>query len=280
MSKMSFSEVTLKDWSDVHQYARHGWIYRGQRRAAWVLQTSLERCFTRHNIAKDRFFEVEDDLLREFRRAYHHYSRHVPQPAEMVEWLSLMQHHGAPTRLLDFTYSIYVACYFALEYAEEDAAVWAVNGPWALNESANLLKMAGKREEDVQKFCDRFVEGSEALTRDLLFRPPFVPLACPLNPFRLNERLRIQKGVFLAPGSLDVPFAENLAALPGYHAADRVLKIIIPKSFAEDALAQLFQMNISRATLFPGLDGYSQSLGVLHPSFKKGGMFWYASKSP
>jgi hypothetical protein len=191
-----------------------------------------------------------------------------------------MQHHGAPTRLLDFTYSIYVASYFAIETADQDAAVWAVNGKWALSESAKLLKAAGKNDSDVQQLEDRFIEGSERITQNLFFESPLVRLACPMNPFRLNERLRIQKGIFLIAGSVEAPFAENLAALPQHDSPDNILKIAIPRSIAEDALVGLFQMNISRASLFPGLDGYAQALGVLHPSFKKGGMFWYESEKP
>ena len=38
--------------------------------------------------------------------------------------------------------------------------------------------------------------------------------ACPQNPFRLNERLTIQKGVFMCPGNVTVPFEENLGSLP------------------------------------------------------------------
>jgi hypothetical protein len=57
-----------------------------------------------------------------------------------------MQHHGAPTRLLDFTYSIYVAAYFALESADADAAVWAVNAPWALRTSVAVLSSSRRAE--------------------------------------------------------------------------------------------------------------------------------------
>jgi hypothetical protein len=279
MTTKSFSEERLKSWSDIHNLPRTGWIYRGQRMASWPLQTSLERCFARHRIPLTRALEVESDLLREFRRAYHNYSQHIPSPSDKIEWLSLMQHHGAPTRLLDFTYSIYVASYFAIETTDEDAAIWAIDGQWAMEESARLLKTAGRKDQYIQQLQDRFVEGSEHITQDLFFESPIVPLACPLNPFHLNERLRIQKGVFLISGSVQIPFVDNLMALPNHSSPDRVLKIIIPQSCVDDALVNLFQMNISRATLFPGLDGYAQSLGVFHPSFRKNEMLWYLNKN-
>ena len=57
---------------------------------------------------------VEIRLSREFRRAYHDYATHIPSQGSVIEWLALMQHHGAPTRLLDFSYSVYVAAYFPL----------------------------------------------------------------------------------------------------------------------------------------------------------------------
>ena len=228
MSTNPFAQVTLGSWVEIHNYSKTGWIYRGQRRVDWHLRTSLERCFDRHNIPQSRAREVESDLLREFRRAYHHYSQHVPSPTDIIEWLSLMQHHGAPTRLLDFTYSIYVASYFAIEAADQDAAVWAVDGRWALSESAKLLKAAGKNDSDIHQLQNRFIEGSERITQNLFFKSPLIPLACPMDPFRLNERLRIQKGVFLIAGSVEAPFAKNLAALPQHDSPDKILKIVIP----------------------------------------------------
>jgi NAD(P)-dependent dehydrogenase (short-subunit alcohol dehydrogenase family) len=77
--------------------------------------------------AQDR----EPSVIREFKRRYHHYALHIRQLSHDLEWLSVMQHHGAPTRLLDWTYSLHVAAYFGAESAiateDADAAIWLLN---------------------------------------------------------------------------------------------------------------------------------------------------------
>ena len=94
---------------------------------------------------------------------------------------------------------------------------------------------------------------------------PYVPAAWPINAFRLNERLRIQQGAFLIPGDISKPFLENLEALPNHDHRDNVIKIVIPFTERRTALKHLFQMGISRTTLFPGLDGFADSLSIYHP---------------
>jgi hypothetical protein len=262
---MQFATETLSGWNEIHGYARAGWLYRGQRIAAWDLQTSIERGCDRQSVPAARRTEVETELFREFRRAYHQYARHVPQSNAILEWLSLMQHHGAPSRLLDFTYSIYVAAYFALEAADGDCAVWAVNAPWAQRQSIEAMKRAQK--PGAARLEALITEGDEPIIQGLFFGAPFVRAACPLNPFRLNERLRIQKGAFLVPGDISVSFMENLEALAAHDNAANVVRLVIPAKLRGQALRQLFQMNISRTSLFPGLDGYARSLGIYHPVF-------------
>jgi FRG domain-containing protein len=257
----------LKSWRDIGRYARPGWIYRGQADAKWSLRTSFERCCDRHRIKPGFRIGVEQELFREFRRAYHEHATHVPGEEAVVEWLSLMQHYGGPTRLLDFTYSIYVAAYFATETTTTDAAVWAVNGKWAMQRSVASLRASGKRSSDIERLQIRFVEDTEKLVKNLFFKAPQAPLACPLNPFRLNERLRIQKGVFLAPGSVRTPFMENILSMRGWDSSRNMCRIIIPATLAEEVRAALFEMNITRRSLFPGLDGYAFALGVYHPIF-------------
>lgn len=265
---MKITSIVLHSWDDIHVHAKTNWIYRGQRSAKWSLSTSLERCCEREGILGQDRYRLEAELLRDFRRAYHHYSQHIPAAEAVIEWISLMQHHGAPTRLLDWTYSIYVAAYFALESADSDCAVWALNAPWALRKSVARFRVSGQIA--ATQLQTPTTEIHESVSQKLLFGKSFTKVAVPLSPFRLNERLRTQRGTFLVPGDITVGFMENLFALPGYSAAANVVELVLPKVLRTQALENLYSMNISRRSLFPGLDGYAQSLGVFHPSFRPG----------
>jgi hypothetical protein len=51
---------------------------------------------------------------------------HIPTD-NYFEWLAIMQHYGSPTRLLDFTESIFIATYFAVVESDSDPAICAIN---------------------------------------------------------------------------------------------------------------------------------------------------------
>jgi len=255
--------TTLTSWDEIHQYDNRAWIYRGESTKDRPLKTSIERFLEREKFRPDQREKIESELIQAFKRVYYQYSSQVPANDSVVEWLSLLQHHGAPTRCLDFTYSIYVAAYYALDHAAGDCTVWALNVNWAVNSSMRALKSAGK--PNVEVLLSPAASGYEESVSSALFKQPAVSCALPANPFRVNERLRIQKGLFVVAGNLATGFMENLQAMPDWESEDHLRKIIIPVDLRRRALEKLFYMNISKTSLFPGLDGYAQSLGVYHP---------------
>jgi len=246
---------------------QRGWIFRGEENFSDPLQSALERYCTDNGFSPKDAGYHEYLLTREFRRRAHHYLTDLPGETDYLEWWSLMRHYGAPTRLLDWTYSFDVATYFALEKKlkeEERHIVWGMNMDWAADKSCELLRAAGKDTGDEVR---SFLRGPIELnyTRcffDVFLNKPFIACAYPLTPFRLNERLTIQKGLFLIPRDVTKSFKGNLRDLPGYQNKENFEKIVIPSNLRKEILRHLHQMNMSRATLFPDLDGFAKSLEV------------------
>lgn len=98
-----------------------GYIFRGHEDANYRLVTTIDRYGGNIKWQRERF------LMREFNRRVNHYLPSERIPNTTLELLSLMQHYGVPTRLLDFTKSPFIALYFAVKDAlmDKDAAVWA-----------------------------------------------------------------------------------------------------------------------------------------------------------
>jgi hypothetical protein len=118
------------------------------------------------------------------------------------------EHYGAPTRLLDWTYSFYVAVYFAIESVNpgECCAVWAVDNKWLKEEAMKKLPTHITKDDDPNLKNPKNV-------KSFLFASPPIPSIIPLNPLRMNERLVLQQGIFLAPGDVTQSFMDNLPSL-------------------------------------------------------------------
>ncbi|HET6423118.1 MAG TPA: FRG domain-containing protein [Planctomycetaceae bacterium] len=88
------------------------YVFRGQSNAAWMYESGISRLFDRGSKARRRI-EIERQLLADFKR---NAARFVdPIPKDDWHWLAIAQHHGVPTRLLDWTRDPLVALFFASE---------------------------------------------------------------------------------------------------------------------------------------------------------------------
>jgi len=157
--------------------------------------------------------------------------------------LFLMQHHGVPTRLLDWTESFATALFFALEGASSDVDIWMLD-PYLLNQ----------QEANTQDILD--VENLPGDYFDLFVKNPRTPLppgqAVAIYPRRQIARLASQHGLFTLHFSR--------APLEEHPAAPWLTRFRLQGSAVTEASRFLKVMGVNEFSLFPDLDGLSRYL--------------------
>lgn len=153
-----------------------GALYRGQRCFEWDLRSSLERALLGYaerrderkhglmlSMATDHATEqwtrdVEQGLLQRFRQHAMRFGiEHLPEAWDILGWWEMMQHHGAPTRLMDWSSSPFVAVWFALDGHEDNAgdmAMWVYDRVTAVVNLGEVIARL-KDSEDYQELDDR-----------------------------------------------------------------------------------------------------------------------------
>lgn len=258
-SNRDWEKDPVQDWDEfndaVRQFRHREWVFRGHNNTNWSLDTSLYRLI--ENIEKwiEREQEIrkrlkrnerEKILLEKFQASAHLYIRHtLPDKdnhnnALRLEWNAVMQHYGTPTRLLDVTFSPYIATYFALEKGDGDCRIYAFNH----------RKM---REIDEARFND-----FDKLRNKLFTNVGGKSFIIPFEPKMSSERLLAQQGAFLVPSTSEKTFQE---IIDKYGERGNVyLTFRIPARLRYNGLAMLQKMNIKSTSLFPGIGGFCNSL--------------------
>lgn len=171
MNASRYSELNIESWTKFREVLDgaeyESWAFRGHSDSTWKLYSTISRYFIDFGIHKDARPQQEYRSLRIFRRKAHLLLTRVPNEGDSFQWLALMQHHGAPTRLLDFTWSPYVAAFFALERATAKAAIWAIFPPKLNNRMVRTIRASQKVEEDE---IGPWIEGN--------YEQHFLPDAC------------------------------------------------------------------------------------------------------
>ncbi|MDX2302033.1 MAG: FRG domain-containing protein [Microscillaceae bacterium] len=224
---------------------RSPYVYRGLSDSAYDLKTSLMRL-------GGAYIEVEKHLIRNFSK-YSKSLLNIGRIDSFWDTLAVAQHFGLPTRLLDWTYSPYVALHFAtsdLEKFRQDGVIWAVNHEKVIHYLPDQLKQI-LLEEGSNKFttellnhvCKSWKEFS-SLQQDsfvIFFEPP-----------SFDERIINQFALFSAMSDAQAMLDEWLEKHP-----DLYFRIIIPADLKWEVRDKLDQANINERVLFPGLEGLS-----------------------
>jgi len=236
----------------VNQHGRYrsNFVYRGVANKGWGLETSLHRL-------GDHCGSVEAPLLRNFSK----YVEPGAIPATVAAhnlWirLAVAQHHGLPTRVLDWTVSPKVAAHFAtaeVEHFDKDGAIWCIDVVQAARLlPANLRQTLEKQRAfifsvEMLGFIDT-VEQLDVLGK----QAPFVLF---FEPPSLDARIVNQGAVMSVMSSPVLALNKFLKRHP-----DLYYRLIIPKRLKWEIRDKLDQDNVTERMLFPGLDGLSRWL--------------------
>lgn len=215
-------EFEFTSWSELlphllsHQWNR--WVFRGMNNYCYWPVSSLERHLTSLGISPSNWPEHENRAIGFFKERARQRLRNIPDDSNIIDWLSLMQHYGAPTRLVDWTFSPMVACYFAYEDASpNDRALWILNSDACRSpigyptpiyrDHIGSLPCHHKEGETVRKsypgreMSDATLAAFEtALLRETIeheVRWPF-----PIAVFSPDERMIAQQACFVATGAI------------------------------------------------------------------------------
>jgi len=230
------------------------YVFRGQSNVDYKLKSSLKR----NSLGNEAI--AEQRLLQNFKK----YGQTVEPLITHSIWETLViaQHHGLPTRLLDWTYSPLVALHFALAQVDTgakldtDAAVWAVD----------LKSMNAQLPDEYRRLIDE--NNVMAFTLDMLKE-----LNLTLQSY--NQDMGNKSVLFFEPPSIDSRIVNQYAILSINSASldpldllfdtqnsegPDVFKLIIPNGCSRKMVDELQIMGINERVLFPGLDGLASWL--------------------
>jgi len=256
-------ELRLRDWHhfleltdllDTAAPASSAYAFRGHAKAQWKLEPSLLRHITTLALKENDALALETIALDHFRARAH---LHMPPNAfttttDTLSWLTEMQHHGAPTRLLDWTHSIYVAAYFAVvEHWDDDGAIWLVH-IHSLN-----AKMAAK-------FGNKPLPTHDAALREAFLKPGAPPTITFVERKNKSDRMIAQQGGFTLSNNILTDHGRAMQDVLGPDPEPHILaQVIVPADQKPTFLRKLHRMNITASTLFPGLSGLAKSISEL-----------------
>jgi len=221
--------------------------FRGQGRATDALLPGLYRY--------PRLRGAEGEIRYAFQQQARALLEREP-PRTKWEWYFLMQHHGVPTRLLDWSEGALLGLHFALRsnLPGSDAAVWILDPRWLhrqVNPKAKLLPDPDEAENaQAGRLLDRYLSGR------LYARPRWPSLPIPIRPPHISPRFTVQRSCFTLHGKEKDGFATAVRRSRN----PRLAKVQILKNAVPDLVTSLAECGVVESTVFPDLDGLGREL--------------------
>ncbi|MFL5813463.1 MAG: FRG domain-containing protein [Bdellovibrionia bacterium] len=213
------------------------------------------------SIHRDReLWDSEEQIINEFFLFSRPFIKTVPKDG--YEWLSLMQHHGVPTRLLDWSQSCLIALYFAI--SDWDPAkpttpcVWILD-PEELNQAMDIKACTFIPTTDA---CYPWLNES---LRIPMQKPDTTSEADPQKPIAIymshtHERLAAQRGAFTLHGEYSRCLSEFAEAAKLKRLRRAKIMGITDKAKKDAILHELYLAGVTQFTIYPGLDSLAKSV--------------------
>jgi hypothetical protein len=241
-------EEDLREWTFASPAARP-W-YRGQPNASPPIPS----------VFRERYDEIGMTLM--FRERAAIYGDVPARSGSIDEWLFLMQHYGAPTRLLDWTESALVALFFSVrgrsassQFTDEDGAIWVLH-PLELN---NLPESIGE-----MTFPNTWSDHKGNVVRNNLKQPFGIeskptPLPIAIQATFGKTVMASQKSCFTIHGAIRSDFETLFDATPlvefGWFR-----KYCVPAENKTRIAKELDDTGVTRSLIFPSLEGLALEL--------------------
>jgi hypothetical protein len=253
-------DIVVKDWYDLQDKIfrdsydssinrfRSPYVFRGLPDKDLELRTSLSGL-------QNNSIEMERHLFRNFKK---YAPRDTVNEDNDWLWLSIAQHHGLPTRLIDWTFSPYIALHFMCEDTDlynVDGVLWCVD----FYETRKFLPES----------FSKVLEAEKAKSFDIATLRLVCPSVKNMDDFLKSDGIFV---VFFEPPSMDDRIV-NQFALFSFMSEPEVMmndwlndheelyfRIIIPANLKWEVRDKLDQSNITERMIYPGLDGLSRWL--------------------